>query len=897
MTDNYNKEENDLLKLIKRMMNSDVQNKQQTEKIIVDAAAKNYPKFLKICNKFIQNEKEDLNIRYYSLLLLNTLINKENGKKYNSLSENDKEEIRSNCLGLLGSQSDLIRQYSCMVVASLGQISKIINQKEWPNLIPLLCNGCNSEEKKFKLSAIKTLNMMWEKFPNERNVFTAEELLLMESSIIKILQSPPNTEIVLECLKGYKTFINYISNKFENSDYLKNTLKYIGHFCKRNDINTAEVVKCAIHCITEITINAYEYLDTFMKDIFKLFSTICIGEDEELGIQSYIYFTELSLDEIERKKKDEKENEKGLYYKNYIQNNWNILFESIKDTINNYQKNQNNLIENGEYTRYKALFPLINNITQLCTENTFEEFFQYIFKTMSNTNALVKNSGVYIFNASLDTIHEYIIIKNITLIVPVLCKYFTINCPLLNNTVGECLEKLCEVYGPIIIGEKSLFVTLCFLLAQMLISQNLTNKPKIHICLCFCNFCTHILSSSIKHLGLMSPYLSNLFQILDALAYLPNSYEKDYNLSYYCFLAISKLFQISTEKDKLTLQNYFQTLFQRLNEAKDISNFNNNKEKQYKFQECLCGCLNNYCTEGNNNANLEPEHIVIIFKIIESYFELRKETFESGLISLIDLITLYSKIEKEKNENENDFMYIINKGYLYIFNTIIAFKDEQSLNEAFISLRKIVQISKKKVEKKIPEIMEIFKKIVYCPSPNLDILSKIILIFSDILHLENNIIWNYLELGLNCMEKLIDVCFKEHKNFMISKFNFDNFKIYVNINDSLIEFIEELLYKISSEKNDLKDYCTKYIEIIIKYFNMIYEDDSFKPQDDFVLSSINSLIYLIELDKKKNVKLIKKEALKNLYQKAENTKDYNIISTKNFLIEQIDFKNSSINVF
>ena len=163
--------------------------------------------------------------------------------------------------------------------------------------------------------------------------------------------------------------------------------------------------------------------------------------------------------------------------------------------------------------------------------------------------------------------------------------------------------------------------------------------------------------------------------------------------------------------------------------------------------------------------------------------------------------------------------------------------------------------------------------------------------------MENNIIWNYLELGLNCMEKLIDVCFKEHKNFMISKFNFDNFKIYVNINDSLIEFIEELLYKISSEKNDLKDYCTKYIEIIINYFNMIYDDDSFKPQDDFVLSSINSLIYLIELDKKKNVKLIKKEALKNLYQMAENTKDYNIVSTKNFLIEQIDFKNSSINVF
>ena len=895
MTNIYTKEENELLNLIKGMLNPDIQNKQKIEKIIVDISEKNYDKILKICNKFIQNEEEDLNIRYYALLLLNNLINKENGTKYNSLSENEKEEIRSNCLALLGNQSDLIRQYSCMVVASLGQISKTINQKEWPNLIPLLCNGCNSDENKFKLSAIKTLKMIWEKFPDERNVFTAEELLIMESSIIKILQCPPNKEVALECIKGYKTFINYISNKFENLDYLKNSLKYIGHFCKINDMNTTEIIKCSIHCITEITKNAYDYMDNYIKDIFNLFGRLCIGHDEELAIQSYIYFTELSLDEIERKKKDEKENEKGLYNKNYIQKNWNILLTCIIDSINNYQNNNNNLIENGEYTRYKALFPLINNITQLCSEETFEELFKYIFKIMSNEDILIKNSGVYFFTATLETIHQYIIIKNISIIMPVLCKYLTFNSHILQSTSGECLEKVCEIYGEIIIGEKSLFVTVCFLLAQLLISKNLKNKPKIHICLCFCNFCAHISSSNIKHLGLISPYLNNLFQILDTLAYLPISFQRDYNLSYYSFVTISKLFEISTENDKLILQNYFQKLFQRLNEAKDISNFNNDKEKQYKFQEYLCGCLNKYCSEGNNNASLEPEHIIIIFKIIESYFELRKETFESGLFSLVDLIGLYSKIEERKNEN--DYIYMINQGTLYIINTIIIFKDEQSLDVAFICLRKIVQVSKKKIEKKIPEILEIFKKVVYSPSPNFQIISKILLIFSDLLSLENNVIWNYLEVGFNCMQKLIDVCLKEHKNFMISKFNFENFKIYINLNDSIVEFIEEVLHKISSEKKELKDYCKKYIEIIMNYFNIIFDSESFRPPNDFLLSSINFLIDLIEIDKEKNVKLINKDALKNLYQLADDTQNDNIISTKNFLKELIDFKNSSINIF
>ena len=267
----YNKEENEIIELIKSMLSSDIQNKQKTEKKIYELSDKDFGKILKLYNKFIQNENEELNIRYYSLILINNLINKEKGKKFFSLNEKEKEEIRSSCLALLGNQSDLIRQYSSMVVSSLEYISKTISQKEWPNLIPLLCNGCNSKEKKFKLSAVKTLNMIWEKFPNDRDVFTAVELILMESSLIKIMTSPSDSEIVLESIKAYKTFINYISNKFENKDYLKNTLHLVIQFCKINNINSIEIIKCGIHCITEITKIAYEYMDNFIEELFKFF--------------------------------------------------------------------------------------------------------------------------------------------------------------------------------------------------------------------------------------------------------------------------------------------------------------------------------------------------------------------------------------------------------------------------------------------------------------------------------------------------------------------------------------------------------------------------------------------------------------------------------------------------
>ena len=101
------------------------------------------------------------------------------------------------------------------------------------------------------------------------------------------------------------------------------------------------------------------------------------------------------------------------------------------------------------------------------------------------------------------------------------------------------------------------------------------------------------------------------------------------------------------------------------------------------------------------------------------------------------------------------------------------------------------------------------------------------------------------------MKKLIDVCIKEHDNFMLSHFNYDNFRIYININDYIIEFIEEVVSKISSEKQNLKEFFNKYLEIIIRYLNLIFANKALKPQDDFVLSSINILIYSLKLYKKK----------------------------------------------
>ena len=192
--------------------------------------------------------------------------------------------------------------------------------------------------------------MIWEKINNGREVFTSEELCMMESALIKVMASPTNTEIALECIKAYQNFIKYISNKFSNDNYLKNSLKLTLQFCNINEINSIEVGKSAIHCITKITIMAYDFMENYIYIIFQLFEKFCIEKDENLAIQSYLFFVSLSEEEIERKKLDDNDTNNNNN-KNYIQNNWNLIFNCIKHTVKNYRNNNNDGDDDEKYTR------------------------------------------------------------------------------------------------------------------------------------------------------------------------------------------------------------------------------------------------------------------------------------------------------------------------------------------------------------------------------------------------------------------------------------------------------------------------------------------------------------------------------------------------------------------
>jgi hypothetical protein len=152
--------------------------------------------------------------------------------------------------------------------------------------------------------------MIWESLPKEP--FSLEELTLMEKTIINLLSNPQNSILSMESLKAYQNFIDYIRNKFADKDYLQSSLKMLIYFSNINNINTEEVGKTAIHTITKLIISAYDFIEPHFQNISEFFIELCNGNNEELAIQSFIFFTDISNEEINRKNKK-------FHYKKYMQ--------------------------------------------------------------------------------------------------------------------------------------------------------------------------------------------------------------------------------------------------------------------------------------------------------------------------------------------------------------------------------------------------------------------------------------------------------------------------------------------------------------------------------------------------------------------------------------------------
>ncbi len=856
----FSNEEQLFLNAISNMLSTSNEERKVAEENIKKWLKESYLQMLQSCNKFITCDQLKPEIRCYACYII-TLLTKEDCYEYwQKLTLDIKTSVQNNSLGLLGDKEAAVRQSACGLVNSICVIS--IKDQGWPDLIKILCGACNSDNIEFKISAVKTLGMIWESLPKEP--FSIEELLLMENTIIQLLSMPKDTQLSIVCLKAYLLFIEYIKQKFINKDYLQSTLKMLISFCSLNNLNTEMVARYAIHDITQVIISAYDYVEPHFRNISEFFIILCNGNDEDLAVQSYIFFTEIAMEEIDRKNKK-------MSCRKYMQSIWDKLWPCIQNSLNNRTDKKN--VDN--YSRYESLYALLYNISLICDEKVIDDIFTYMGTKLNDNNPLIINSAVYAFGAILETVHE----KKIESVIPdsikSLSNLFSKKCNELSLTLAWCYSKICHAHARIIIENNSIFKFLIEIISSLLKEQSLNNKTKMHLCESIFKLASYIYNHNLQQLNIFSPYLQDILATLEALAYLPQSYDVENNLSEKCFIALSSLLECSSEKDQVLISFFMEKIYNRLTEAQNLQNFENSKEKLECFQSSLCLCVQALTKNVVFNLiKLDNQKIENYFNVIENYFKMRGGVFEEGLLALSGLISLISDDQFEK---------LIQRIMVYVLYALNNYKDAANCETACLSLLDLIRTAKEKFVPYIKDIYPLFNNIIKAEDANKNIFTLIIVVYSDLFNYIGDGIWPYYEDPMNYMNQIINFSVNNNEKYLNNKVDTDEYNYFIKLNDGLVDFISSVT-GILNKNDDVKLEAFKaYIPDILDYLSIMMQNSMFNPNNNYLSSCITFLIDLADIYKKYIFKKINDYTLQRLFQLANDSYDDNIIHLKDYL--------------
>ena len=861
----FSNEEKLFLEAISKMFSNNNEERAISQNNIQTWLQETYLQVLVSCNKFIVSEELPQNIREYSCFLIKLCTEASHYQDWKKISLDIKTSVQNNALSLLGTKIQSLRQQACIAVTSIFEIS--VRDQGWPDLINILCNACNNDNIEFKISAINTLGMIWEKLPKEP--FSLQELSLMETTIINLLGKPFNAELAKKCLQAYQYFIIYVKDKFAEPSYLEMSLKLLISYCNGiNDINTSEVAKLAIHRITQIILLAYDYVQNNFRNISEFFIMMANGKSEDLAIQAFVFFTEVSFDEIDRIKN-------GLSNKNYMASIWDILWPCIQLVLDMGNKD-----DTEEYNRYKALSQLLTNLSLLCDETIIDDIFQYMAKKFSdNNNPLVISSAIYAFGCLLETEHVQKIQSVIPSSLDLMSKLFEKNDEQLSITLSWCFSKISEFHSILLVQNKDIFSFFVTVILNLLKQQNLSNKIKRHFCQALYSLASYISNNNIQSWNLFSPFLQDLLITLEALAYLPTSYVVDSNLAESSFLTLSSLLDCSHEKDRMLISYFMEKIYIRLGEARDINNFGGNNNKMWFYQSMLCLLVQSLCKNTVNNLiQLDYQKIENYFNIIESYFKMRSSVFSHGLLSLSGLISLLKQNEVDK---------LLERFMGYIKYALNNYADYENCKSACLSLTDCIQVSKENFYIYIKDIFPLFDAIIKADNINKNIFSFIIMVYSDIFFFIGQKIWDYYQSPFEFMKQIMEYSQQNMGNFLGKKIEPEEYNYFIKLNESLVEFIQSISQFLKNSDDNKKELFMNYIPEITDYLTSMLDNQMFNPSNDYLNSILVFLIDFLEIYNKFILKKLNDYSWQRIFQLANNSNDDNIIHLKDYLQNKI----------
>jgi hypothetical protein len=195
--------------------------RKQAEANIEIITAQDYGGFLHECAKELANESASKGTRQMAATLIKNLIviSPNHLGKWATLSVDVKSQIKATVLSTLASGDRDVRKAAALAVAGkfvfkyLGICKLDIPNREWPEIVGILCGTCLHENRNFKLSSIITLNYISQEI--QPKDLTEEEICNVLQSLYLLLNQDGDDEILENSIKAILDYIPYLRTNFQ----------------------------------------------------------------------------------------------------------------------------------------------------------------------------------------------------------------------------------------------------------------------------------------------------------------------------------------------------------------------------------------------------------------------------------------------------------------------------------------------------------------------------------------------------------------------------------------------------------------------------------------------------------------------------------------------------------
>ena len=447
----------DLLPILQALGSNDPTQRGPAEQTVNDACRSNLPGYLLALLGHIKDGNMPQETRQLALVLLKNSVAldvKDVERKsaltaaWQGVPGDVRAQVKSELLNTLASEFQPVRYTAALAIANLARMELPYN--EWPDLLNILINVCNSNEDSHIEASLTTIGYICEESNNSdelRGVLQHYSSQLLDVICKGMARPTPSVQyFAANALVNSLEFVHGNMAVDAQRDYLMNAV------CQTcTGAPEPRIREKAMECLAKIAYLYYEYLGNYIAAIAQLTSNAISNDEPEVGLQALQFWSTVCNTEKEIKDEDIEGTCLG-----FSEQAMSMLSDILTQCLLKQEDGQTEEDWNLSTAASKCLVALAESVGNPIVHL----IMPFVHKTIQGQTWREKEAGLMAFGCILGGPEPEEIQDTVAQAVPGLLTYMNDNNPQVSDTAAWVVGVVCEQFLDVFIQTPETLISL-----------------------------------------------------------------------------------------------------------------------------------------------------------------------------------------------------------------------------------------------------------------------------------------------------------------------------------------------------------------------------------------------------------------------------------------------------